>query len=338
MIGQVAGYLDQVALDAWKAIPSGVIKGGMEAGARLVSQAAGAVMSSTSDATTAAANAAGNAIIAAAGVVGIEEGTVVAAGQTVGAALGTTVGELTGIAGSEGTILASFAGLGVVDAVMILGMALQMAIQYGMQAQEKTDQRNKRAEIDGRRDNIIAALLKKDTKTITNNNNPYVSDFPAYLTANSKGRVPTHFAAMSGNSGPQQAINKLVNDPTVLTVVDNAGYTPLMYAIMRGRKDNLKPSGLSNVMLAQGFTRNANAMGTKTALGSFVNPMNITPLKTSLMFGGGKLFDAIFTIVHTSDVYTDIVGRNILHYAALMVNRLRKCIRHIQVCHGIPAW
>ena len=33
VIGQVAGYLDQVALDAWKAIPSGVIKGGMEAAA-----------------------------------------------------------------------------------------------------------------------------------------------------------------------------------------------------------------------------------------------------------------------------------------------------------------
>ena len=178
-------------------------------------------------------------------------------------ALGTTVGEAASALGYEGVIDASVADIPVVDIVMILATALQLAIQYGMQAQEKTDQRNKRAEIDGRRDNIITALLKKDTKTITNNNNPYVSDFPAYLTANSKGRVPSHFAAMSGNSGPQQLINKLVNDPTVLTVVDNAGYTPLMYAIMRGRKDNLNPSGLSNVMLAQGFTKNANAMGTK---------------------------------------------------------------------------
>ncbi len=323
VIAQVVDYLNQVALYAWAAIPSGVIKGGMEVGARLVSQAASTVMSSISDVTTYAAEQAGKAIIAAAGAVGIEEAVVVGAGNVVSATLGTTVSQAASVLGYEGAIDASVADIPVVDIVMILATALQLAIQYGIQAQEKTDQRNKRAEIDGRRDNIIAALLKKDTKTITNNNNPYVSDFPAYLTANSKGRVPSHFAAMSGNSGPQQAINKFVNDPTVLTVVDNAGYTPLMYAIMRGRKDNLNPSGLSNVMLVQGFTRNANAMGTKTAFGSFVNPMNITPLKTSLMFGGG-LFDAIFAIVFTSEVYTDTVGRNILHYAALDGKQIEK--------------
>jgi ankyrin repeat protein len=323
VIGQAAYYLNQVAFYAWDTIPSGVIKGGMEAGARLVSQAAGAVMSSISDATTAAANAAGNAFFGALTEAGVSletRGAIYGAGEAAGKALGTTVGEAASALGYEGVIDASVADIPVVDIVMILATALQLAIQYGMQAQEKTDQRNKRAEIDGRRDNIITALLKKDTKTITNNNNPYVSDFPAYLTANSKGRVPSHFAAMSGNSGPQQLINKLVNDPTVLTVVDNAGYTPLMYAIMRGRKDNLNPSGLSNVMLAQGFTKNTNATGTKT----FVNPTNVTPLKTSLMFGGGKLFDAIFTIVHTSDVYTDIVGRNILHYAALDGKQIEK--------------
>ncbi len=319
VIAQVADYLTSVASNLWATMPE-TLTAPVNAAAGLVSKAASAVMSSISGATTYAAEQAGNAIIAAAGYAGIEEATVVGAGTAVGATLGTTVGEAASALGYEGVIDAAVADIPVVDIVLILATALQLAIQYGIQAQEKTDQRNKRAEIDGRRDNIITALLKKDTKTITNNNNPYVSDFPAYLTANSKGRVPSHFAAMSGNSGPQQLINKLVNDPTVLTVVDNAGYTPLMYAIMRGRKDNLNPSGLSNVMLAQGFTKNTNATGTKT----FVNPTNVTPLKTSLMFGGGKLFDTIFAIVHTSDVYTDIVGRNILHYAALDGKQIEK--------------
>ncbi len=269
------------------------------------------------------------------------ETTFGAAGTTVSQVLGTTVGDVTGIgveavaasaeAAALGTevgfatsLAASFSTLPVIDVIVVLSVAIQLAVTYGIQAQKKTDLRDRRKEIEKKRGDIIAVLFRHDTSTVTNNKNPVISDYPSYATPNNQGRLPSHFAALSGNSGPQEELNSLMKNTDLLALVDYAGYTPLMYAIMHGREDVIAPSGGSNVLLMQGLTTNKHAMGTSIGIGSFVNPTNITPLKTSLMFGAGKIFDRVFNIVYASDVYTDIEGKTILHYAALNGNKIEQ--------------
>lgn len=223
-----------------------------------------------------------------------------------------------------GRQLAAFTIPGM-QVVMLFALAVQLAIQFGVEAQEHQEKVDKRHEIHNQRNNIINELLKKDNKTyVPAQKSEYISSVPAYLTRNKEGRLPSHFAAIAGNPEPQKILNDYDKDSKVLEAVDNAGFTPLMYALMRGRVDNLNNAGLSDKLLSRGFAKTTDGAQGSTVEGrAFANPMNLSPLKTALMFDTGKVFDAVFKVVKGDDVYTDVEGKNILHYAALGGKRLK---------------